>query len=314
MADVKISALPASTNPLAGTEVLPIVQSGVTKQVSVANVTAGRAVSALSVTTDTNKAASSAGGALQANNGTVCLQWGAGGGSGLIFDGGVSSTAANAAIVFSPTGTGTVAISPTGALTVNPTVASTINNTSIGVTTPAAGGFTTVKAATTIGVGAATPSASGAGITFPATQSASTDVNTLDDYEEGTWTPTLVGHSTAGSYTLTVLNSSAKYTKVGNLVTFVAVVQVTVNSGGTGSADFGGLPFSKGVGFFTGNAVTDGVALTAGAVGLTLGATTASSSTLFNILQQKDNASSVVLDISGVSTNDYFTFGGSYFV
>jgi hypothetical protein len=45
MADTKISALPASTTPLAGTEVLPIVQSGVTKQVSVANLTAGRAVS-----------------------------------------------------------------------------------------------------------------------------------------------------------------------------------------------------------------------------------------------------------------------------
>ncbi len=45
MADSKISALPASTTPLAGTEVLPIVQSGVTKQVSVANLTAGRSVS-----------------------------------------------------------------------------------------------------------------------------------------------------------------------------------------------------------------------------------------------------------------------------
>jgi hypothetical protein len=42
MADTKISALPASTTPLAGTEVLPIVQSGATKQVSVANLTAGR--------------------------------------------------------------------------------------------------------------------------------------------------------------------------------------------------------------------------------------------------------------------------------
>jgi len=45
MADTKISALPASTTPLAGTEILPIVQSGVTKQVSVANLTAGRNVS-----------------------------------------------------------------------------------------------------------------------------------------------------------------------------------------------------------------------------------------------------------------------------
>jgi hypothetical protein len=54
MADVKISALPASTTPLAGTEVLPIVQSSTTKQVSVANLTAGRDVSALSYTASGN--------------------------------------------------------------------------------------------------------------------------------------------------------------------------------------------------------------------------------------------------------------------
>ena len=44
MADTKISALPASTTPLTGTETLPIVQGGVTKKVSVADLTAGRAV------------------------------------------------------------------------------------------------------------------------------------------------------------------------------------------------------------------------------------------------------------------------------
>lgn len=44
MADKKISALTAASTPLAGTEVLPIVQSSVTKQVSVANLTVGRAV------------------------------------------------------------------------------------------------------------------------------------------------------------------------------------------------------------------------------------------------------------------------------
>lgn len=49
MADTKISGLPASTTPLAGTEVLPVVQGGVTKQVSVANLTAGRATSVLSL-------------------------------------------------------------------------------------------------------------------------------------------------------------------------------------------------------------------------------------------------------------------------
>jgi hypothetical protein len=50
MADVKISALPASTTPLAGTEVLPIVQSGTTVKVSVANLTAGRAIGATDAT------------------------------------------------------------------------------------------------------------------------------------------------------------------------------------------------------------------------------------------------------------------------
>lgn len=53
MADTKISALPASTTPLAGTEVLPIVQGGATVKVSVANLTAGRAVSATQITLTT---------------------------------------------------------------------------------------------------------------------------------------------------------------------------------------------------------------------------------------------------------------------
>lgn len=46
MANTKISALTSATTPVAGTEVLPIVQSSTTKQVSIANLTAGRSVSA----------------------------------------------------------------------------------------------------------------------------------------------------------------------------------------------------------------------------------------------------------------------------
>jgi hypothetical protein len=53
MADTKISALSPSTTPLAGTEVLPIVQGGATVKVSVANLTAGRAVSATQMTLTT---------------------------------------------------------------------------------------------------------------------------------------------------------------------------------------------------------------------------------------------------------------------
>ena len=53
MADKKISALTGASTPLAGTEVLPIVQSGATVQVSVANLTTGRAISATQITLTT---------------------------------------------------------------------------------------------------------------------------------------------------------------------------------------------------------------------------------------------------------------------
>jgi hypothetical protein len=102
--------------------------------------------------------------------------------------------------------------------------------------------LTTFAAGTTMGVGGATPSASGSGITFPATQSASTDANTLDDYEEGTWTPTVRGGSTAGTYTPN--NISAYYTKVGNQVTCWANFGFSAASGGTGEILIQSLPFS----------------------------------------------------------------------
>jgi hypothetical protein len=54
MADKKISALTGASTPLAGTEVLPIVQSGATVKVAVSDLTAGRAVSASSLTTTGN--------------------------------------------------------------------------------------------------------------------------------------------------------------------------------------------------------------------------------------------------------------------
>jgi hypothetical protein len=54
MADLKISALTAASTPLAGTEVLPIVQSGTTKKVAVSDLTIGRAVSASSITATTS--------------------------------------------------------------------------------------------------------------------------------------------------------------------------------------------------------------------------------------------------------------------
>lgn len=75
----------------------------------------------------------------------------------------------------------------------------------------------------TISVGNATPSSSGAGISFPATQSASTDANTLDDYEEGTFTPT----ATSSGGSITSYTSSGQYTKIGNVVTIQGYVKLT---------------------------------------------------------------------------------------
>lgn len=54
MADSKISALTSAATPLAGTEVLPVVQSGTTKQVAVSDLTAGRDVSMKDLTTTGN--------------------------------------------------------------------------------------------------------------------------------------------------------------------------------------------------------------------------------------------------------------------
>ena len=104
-----------------------------------------------------------------------------------------------------------------------------------------------LKAVATIAVGNATPSTSGAGITFPATQSASSDANTLDDYEEGTFTPTLEGGTTAG--TTTYLNQEGTYTKVGRQVSVSIYINASAATG-TGTIRIGGLPFSSVSGFY----------------------------------------------------------------
>jgi hypothetical protein len=86
-------------------------------------------------------------------------------------------------------------------------------------------------------------SATGTGITFPATQSASTNANTLDDYEEGTFSPTVIGSTTAG--TVTYYGRQGTYTKIGNRVHFS--LYLNWDSGtGTGNLEISGLPFTSG--------------------------------------------------------------------
>lgn len=77
---------------------------------------------------------------------------------------------------------------------------------------------------------------------FPASQSASADANTLDDYEEGTWTPVFTASGISG---VTYGTQSGYYTKVGRIVHLEMRVTLTSKgSGGSGVASFSGLPFT----------------------------------------------------------------------
>jgi hypothetical protein len=80
-------------------------------------------------------------------------------------------------------------------------------------------------------------------IAFPATQNASTDPNTLDDYEEGTWTPTLVG--SGGSSGQSYSYQRGYYVKIGRLVYVSCDVNLT--TAGTNSGSYcwvAGFPFA----------------------------------------------------------------------
>lgn len=78
---------------------------------------------------------------------------------------------------------------------------------------------------------------SGAGIGFPSTQVPSFGANVLDDYEEGTWTPSVGG-------TATYTERAGEYIKIGRMVHITC--RITINAIGTGSREvISGLPFSS---------------------------------------------------------------------
>ena len=79
------------------------------------------------------------------------------------------------------------------------------------------------------------------GITFPATQVAATDVNTLDDYEEGTWTPV----QGAGLTVVGAFSSSGQYTKIGKSVTVFGLIAGATSVACTANGQLcTGLPFT----------------------------------------------------------------------
>ena len=114
----------------------------------------------------------------------------------------------------------------------------------------------------TVVISGTTPSLNG--ITFPATQVASADVNTLDDYEEGTWTPTLVG---TGGGSFTYAQQSGIYTRVGRLVVLEGRLQWTATTSSGDFVNIQGLPFSKTAGFPIGSFRSNSFTVTGSIVG-----------------------------------------------
>ena len=81
------------------------------------------------------------------------------------------------------------------------------------------------------------------GITFPATQVAKSDANTLDDYEEGTWTPVLNGFTIVGATTV-----SGQYTKIGGIVFLRCSISAATSIASVATtSNITGLPFSSNV-------------------------------------------------------------------
>jgi len=87
-------------------------------------------------------------------------------------------------------------------------------------------------------------SASVAGqIKFPASQNASANANTLDDYEEGTFTPTMTFNASSTGVTYSV--QTGNYIKIGQLVYVYGRITLTSNGTGVGTARIASLPFTS---------------------------------------------------------------------
>lgn len=243
MADVKISGLPASTTPLAGTEVLPIVQGTTTKKVSVANLTAGRNTAFNSFSATTNSAI-----------GVTSRNW-LSGYTALDFNGGsIQAGTTNLFSVYQNSfrdTNGNFPYASNGA-------AQRFDYDSGSIywyTAPSgvAGNLATftnrvILYNTTGNVNLLTGNlivSNGKGIDFSATPGTGTS-ELLADYEEGTWVPTLTTSGTDfGSVTYSAV-TGGRYIKVGNVVHIQGVIRtdaVTIGSA-SGSVRIGGLPFT----------------------------------------------------------------------
>lgn len=143
------------------------------------------------------------------------------------------------------------------------------------------------------------------GVTFPATQVASANANTLDDYEEGTWTPVVVGSAVAGAGTYTLQYGT--YTKIGRLVLLSANLTWTAHTG-TGTMSITGMPFPAATGLPL-SVYHSG--LTVGA-GKTLQATTSGANPSVIYISAGDNGGGAVANLDMDSSVANLIVSGCY--
>lgn len=278
MADTKISALPASTTPLAGTEVLPIVQSSATKQVSVANLTAGRSFDALGMALTSTDAGAGAGPLLDLYRNSASpaasdtigeIEF-----NGQDSAGNKQQYAVIHGSILSPTSTAETGqihfeTATGGALTEKMIIGTTnlvindigaVYNVRIEGDTDA-NLFYTDATNSRIGIGTITPAqkldvvgaiqssdniiqgTAAKGVNFSAnTPAAGMTSQLLNWYEEGTFTPTIYGGTTAG--TATYVAAAGFYTRIGRLVSIQFYVDWNTHTG-TGAMNVGGMPFAS---------------------------------------------------------------------
>jgi len=191
------------------------------------------------------------------------------------------------------------------------TIASPNSNTSRTLTLPDNTGTiitqnSTPAFASTIGVGGATAAASGAGITFPATQSASSDANTLDDYEEGTWNMTVTYSSSTSGVTYTT--RTGYYTKVGNFVFVSGALTLSNKGSGSGVVQIS-LPFTN-HGQRGGLAVGNTQSITVNNSPREL--MVESNVSYFNIRFPSGSGSSTNIEYGDIANSFYVVFGGCY--
>ena len=177
------------------------------------------------------------------------------------------------------------------------------------------GSFTVGAGDLTITNGNLVMGTSGKGIDFSATANSgsSTPSELLNDYEEGTWTPTVIGSGTAGTYTLSGV--VAYYTKIGNQVTVFANFGFSAASGGSGYVTIGGLPFN----YRTNNSALGTIMginfdYSAGMLYAVIAATSSSSTNNIFIQEAQDNTTSTEGPIAGVTASTSFRFTYTYTV